>query len=248
VGLSLRRPAGDCSPRGLPPSTTGGARVGGLLLADRTRRRFVIEAEAHARRGSCAVHGALRSGSGVHVQRADHAPIRVLASGRIGDTERSNGVSGSGLHVLGADHSPIPERPSHHLPLRQPRVARMLLPPPLHPRLRRHPATQRPTAPMARQLIMEHGLNGDDSAPLCRRSPSRPVHSWSHRRSRQGSERSARDPGQSESNPKITFAADLLSLSGSSETQARGASFARFATHHHHREIPCARLCAVVRG
>lgn len=42
-------------------------------------------------------------------------------------------------------------------PLRQPRVARMLLPPPLHPRLRRHPATQRPTAPMARQLIMEHG-------------------------------------------------------------------------------------------
>jgi len=133
-------------------------------------------------------------------------------------------------------------------PLRQPRVARMLLPPPLHPRLRRHPATQRPTVPMARQLIMEHGLNGDDSAPLCRRSPSRPVHSWSHRRSRQGSERSARDPGQSESNPKITFAADLLSLSGSSETQARGASFARFATHHHHREIPCARLCAVVRG
>lgn len=133
-------------------------------------------------------------------------------------------------------------------PLRQPRVARMLLPPPLHPRLRRHPATQRPTAPMARQLIMEHGLNGDDSAPLCRRSPSRPVHSWSHRRSRQGSERLARDPGQSESNSKITFAADLLSLSGSSETQARGASFARFATHHHHREIPCARLCAVVRG
>lgn len=115
-GPVAQAPSRDCSPRGLPPSTTGGARVGGLLLADRSRRRFVIEAEAHARRGSCAVHGALRSGSGVHVQRADHAPIRVLASGRIGDTERSNGVSGSGLHVLGADHSPIPERPSHHLP------------------------------------------------------------------------------------------------------------------------------------
>lgn len=202
----------------------------------------------HARRGSCAVHGALRSGSGVHVQRADHAPIRVLASGRIGDTERSNGYRGADYMYL-VQITPRSQSVRHTTcPLRQPRVARMLLPPPLHPRLRRHPATQRPTAPMARQLIMEHGLNGDDSAPLCRRSPSRPVHSWSHRRSRQGSERSARDPGQSESNSKITFAADLLSLSGSSETQARGASFARFATHHHHREIPCARLCAVVRG